>query len=45
MHILLDESLDRRLHGALPGHHVESVQRNGMAGLNNGALLTLVLLL
>jgi predicted nuclease of predicted toxin-antitoxin system len=41
MRILLDENLDWRLQRALPGHHVESVQRNGMAGLKNGALLTL----
>ena len=41
MRILLDENLDWRLQRALPGHHVESVQRNGMAGLKNGALLAL----
>jgi hypothetical protein len=41
MRILLDENLDWRLERALPGHHVESVQRNGMAGLKNGALLAL----
>jgi predicted nuclease of predicted toxin-antitoxin system len=39
MRILLDENLDWRLERALVGHHVESVQRNGMAGLQNGTLL------
>ncbi len=39
MRILLDENLDWRLKRALVGHHVESVQSNGMAGLKNGRLL------
>jgi predicted nuclease of predicted toxin-antitoxin system len=39
MRILLDENLDWRLERALPGHVVASVQRNGMDGLKNGALL------
>ena len=39
MRILLDENLNWRLERALPGHVVASVQRNGMDGLKNGALL------
>ena len=39
MRILLDENLDWRLGRALPGHEVESVQRNGWAGTRNGELL------
>lgn len=39
MRILLDENPNWRLERALPGHAVESVQRNGMDGLKNGALL------
>ena len=39
MRILLDENLNWRLERALPGHDVVSVQRNGMDGLKNGALL------
>jgi predicted nuclease of predicted toxin-antitoxin system len=40
MRILLDENLNWRLERALPGHVVASVQRNGMDGLKNGALLS-----
>ena len=39
MRILLDENLDWRLKRALPGHEVESVQKNGWAGIKNGELL------
>ena len=39
MRILLDENLDWRVARALPGHEVESVQRNGWAGTKNGELL------
>ena len=39
MRILLDENLDWRLARSLPGHEVESVQRNGWAGIKNGELL------
>lgn len=39
MRILLDENLDWRLERSLPGHEVQSVQRNGWAGTKNGALL------
>jgi predicted nuclease of predicted toxin-antitoxin system len=40
MRILLDENLDWRLSRSLPGHTVESVQKNGWAGIQNGELLT-----
>jgi len=39
MRILLDENLDWRLLRALAGHEVASVQLNGWAGIQNGALL------
>lgn len=39
MRILLDENLDWRLSRYLNGHDARSVQRNGWAGLKNGALL------
>ena len=39
MRILLDENLDWRLRRALVAHEVESVQLNGWAGIQNGALL------
>ena len=39
MRILLDENLDWRLERSLPGHEVDSVQRNGWAGIKNGVLL------
>lgn len=41
MRLLLDESLPWRLARLLEGHHVESVQRAGWAGVRNGALLKL----
>lgn len=40
MRILLDENLDWRLARSLAGHEVESVQKNGWAGIKNGELLT-----
>ena len=39
MRILPDENLDWRLERSLPGHEVESVQKNGWAGIKNGELL------
>ena len=39
MRILLDENLDWRLARSLPGYDVESVQKNGWAGIQNGELL------
>ena len=39
MRILLDKNLDWRLARSLPGHDVESVQKNGWAGNQNGELL------
>lgn len=39
MRVLLDENLDWRLARSLPGHAVESVQKNGWAGTKNGELL------
>ena len=39
MRILLDENLDWRLGRSLAGHQVESVQKNGWAGIKNGELL------
>ena len=39
MRILLDENLDWRLGRGLLGHEVESVQRLGWAGIQNGVLL------
>jgi len=41
MRILLDENLDWRLKRSLPGHEIESVQKNGWAGTKNGELLAL----
>lgn len=39
MRVLLDESLPRRLAGALPGHHVVTVPQSGWASRKNGELL------
>ena len=39
MRILLDENLDWRLGRGLLGHEVESLQRLGWAGIQNGVLL------
>lgn len=39
MRVLLDENLDWRLARSLPSHTVESVQKNGWAGIKNGELL------
>jgi predicted nuclease of predicted toxin-antitoxin system len=38
MRILLDESLPRKLAQELLGHEVQTVQRQGWAGLKNGEL-------
>lgn len=40
MKLLLDENLDWRLGGYLPGHSVDSVPRIGWAGVTNGELIT-----
>jgi predicted nuclease of predicted toxin-antitoxin system len=39
MRILLDESLPRRLALEISGHEVQTVQKQGWAGLKNGELL------
>ena len=39
MRILLDESLPRKLALELSGHEVQTVQKQGWAGLKNGELL------
>ena len=39
MRILLDESLPRKLAQELSGHEVQTVQKQGWAGLKNGELL------
>lgn len=39
MRILSDESLPRRLRGALPGHAAAMVTEQGWSGLDNGDLL------
>jgi len=39
MRLLLDENLDWRLRRDLAAHHVDSVQRIGWAGIENGELL------
>lgn len=39
MRILLDESLPRKLKLELAGHEAHTVQTQGWAGLENGALL------
>ncbi|MBI4730402.1 MAG: DUF5615 family PIN-like protein [Acidobacteria bacterium] len=39
MRVLLDEQLPRQLASELIGHDVSTVQREGWAGLENGALL------
>jgi hypothetical protein len=37
--VLLDEQLPRRLTRALPGHDVQTAQRQGWSGVKNGELL------
>jgi Domain of unknown function (DUF5615) len=39
--LLLDECVDRRFAGELPGHDVKTVPQMGWAGIKNGVLLTL----
>jgi len=41
MRLLLDESVPRRLRGALPGHSVKTAVEMGWGGVKNGALLVL----
>ena len=41
MELWLDECLDWRLRGELPGHDVRTVQEMGWGGINNGRLLAL----
>ena len=41
MRLLLDESLPRRFRRELRGHEVNTVQKMGWAGKNNGELLRL----
>lgn len=41
MHLLLDESLPRRLRDHLPGHDVVTVVEAGWGGVRNGDLLRL----
>jgi len=40
MRILFDENLDLRLARSLGDHEVQSVQKNGWAGIKNGELLS-----
>ena len=41
MRLLLDESVPRRLRGALPAHSVRTAVEMGWGGVKNGALLVL----
>ena len=41
MRLLLDESVPRRLRGALPNHEVKTVVEMGWGGIKNGNLLAL----
>ena len=41
MHLLLDESVPRRLRQRLPGHDVQTVVDMGWGGVKNGELLAL----
>jgi hypothetical protein len=38
--VLLDECIDWRLSGYLPGHEVKTTRQMGWAGIENGELLT-----
>src|SRR5271154_3982383 len=40
MRVLIDECLDERLRNFLPGHDCQTVRYAGLAGVQNGALLT-----
>ena len=40
MRILIDECLDERFRNALPGHDCQTARYAGLAGLENGELLT-----
>ncbi|HKW61879.1 MAG TPA: DUF5615 family PIN-like protein [Candidatus Acidoferrum sp.] len=40
MRILIDECIDERFRNALPGHECQTTRYAGLAGLENGELLT-----
>jgi len=40
MRILIDECIDERFRGSLPGHDCQTARYAGLAGLKNGELLT-----
>ena len=40
MRILIDECMDERFRNALPGHDCQTARYAGLAGLENGELLT-----
>jgi hypothetical protein len=40
MRILIDEYIDERLRNSLPGHDCQTARYAGLAGLQNGELLT-----
>jgi predicted nuclease of predicted toxin-antitoxin system len=40
MRILIDECIDERLRNSLPGHDCQTARYAGLAGLQNGELLT-----
>ena len=40
MRILIDECIDERFRSFLPGHDCQTARYAGLAGLNNGELLT-----
>lgn len=40
MRVLIDECVDERFRNALPGHDCQTVRYAGLAGLENGELLT-----
>lgn len=40
MRVLIDECIDERLRNHLPGHDCQTARYAGLAGLNNGDLLT-----
>jgi hypothetical protein len=40
MRILIDECIDERLRNSFPGHDCQTARYAGLAGLENGELLT-----
>lgn len=40
MRVLIDECIDERLRNHLPGHDCQTARYAGLAGMNNGDLLT-----